>query len=126
MLNVNKWLADALAAGDVELKCSEEPMLDNVGDSPYITWEHGKIRVDRASGVVFREHFEVNLFLWLPADEKPWQGILQLVERALVLYDGIPGVCCYISSATGALEAAVIGRKVVQLGLLIEDRRAYS
>ena len=126
MLNVNKWLADALAAGGVDLDCSEEPMRKNVGDVPYITWEHGKITTDSASGQVYRRCHEVNMLIWVPAGEVLWQDMLQAVENALTQYKDVPGIECHNLEDVGALEAVAIGRKVVQLKLLVEDRRLWA
>ena len=122
MLNVNKWLADALAAGGVELKCSEEPMRENVGDNPYITWEHGASVPRYSGGEVFENHYPVRMYLWLPPTSEAWQPTLAAMQKAVALYDGDPAVACYIRGTTGATDAPAINRKAVQMDLLIVER----
>lgn len=122
MLNVNKWLSDALAVGGVELDCSEEPMRKNVGEKPYITWEHGTSVPRYAGGDVFENHYPVRLYLWLPPTTESWQEILAAMEKAVALYDGNQAVACYIRGSTGATDAPAIGRKAVQLDLTIVER----
>lgn len=122
MLNVNKWLARALAAGGIELDCSEEPMRKNVGDKPYITWEHGKAVTRYAGGEPFETHYPVRMYLWLPPTAESWQETLAAMEKAVALYGGDEAVACYIQGSTGATDAPAINRKAVQLELILVER----
>ena len=126
MLNVNKWLADALASGGIELKCSEEPMRENVGNSTYITWEHGTAVHQFASGVPYEMHHPVRLYIWMMPCVEAWQALLSSVESALNGYHADPSVSCCIRSHVGAVDAPTIGRKAMQIDLTIVERLWYT
>lgn len=121
MLNINKYIADALAAGGVELPACEEPML-RVESGHYITWEQGHVDTLRASGEPYEQRCRVMVNLWLTADELDGHAWLSRIQRALALYDGIPGVSCYIGDSQGARDVPQMNRKLVQMEVQIVDR----
>lgn len=120
MLNVNKWLADALAAGGIHLPACEEPMLRQVSGS-YITWEHGETTTLRASGIPYEQRYRVTLLLWLTPDDL-WQSWLMDITAALMRFDTESSVTCYVGMSRGARDVPEVGRKLVQLEVQLVDR----
>lgn len=121
MLNVNKYIADALHAGEIDIPACEEPMRESVSGA-YITWEHGDADTLQASGEPYEQRFRVTLLIWLTPEEMDWRVLLTQIQRALVLYDGTPGVSCYIGESRGARDVPQLNRKLVQLEVQIVDR----
>lgn len=121
MLNVNRYISDALAAGGITLPASEEPMREHVSGA-YITWEHGNSDTFRASGVPYEQRYRVTLLIWLMPEEMDSRALLVQVQRALALYDAMPGVSCYIGVSRGARDVPELNRKLVQLDVQIVDR----
>ena len=125
MLNINKYIADALAAGGVDLPACEEP-IRRAESGHYITWEQGKVDTLRASGEPYEQRCRVTLNLWLASDEMNWRIWLSRIQRALALYDTTPGVCCYIGDCSGAVDVPELNRKLVRLSIQIVDRMWYK
>lgn len=122
MLNVNKYLGDALAAGGISLPAAEEPVTKKISGS-YITWEHGDVVRLMASGVSFETRHKLTLLIWVAPEDTDWQELTAGVGRALEQYVGVPDVQCVVSLIKGAQDVPELNRKLVQLSVLIADRR---
>ena len=122
MLNVNKYLGDALAAGGINLPAAEEPMTKQIIGS-YITWEHGDVVQLMASGISFETRYKLTLLIWLATEDTDWQELTTRVGSALEKYNAIQSVQCGVSLVRGAQDVPKLNRKLVQMSVLIADRR---
>lgn len=123
MLNVNEFLAKALASGGIDLPASEDPMREPVKGGAYITWQQGRTEETFASGEPVMRKYPMTVCLWVQDDSVDWRQIRDGMADAINSYDAeFPRVDALARGLTGAQSVSTFNGRVVSMQVTVWER----